>query len=59
MKIVIEDYYGNDLCSFEVPVYFAGIYADNNCSVADVDIDENGNEYIRIQLDEKETNIQG
>ena len=44
MKIVIEDYYGNDLCSFEVPVYFAGIYAENNCSVPDVDIDENGNE---------------
>tara|TARA_R100000388_G_C7101434_1_gene92279 strand:+ start:21 stop:194 length:174 start_codon:yes stop_codon:yes gene_type:complete len=51
MKIFIEDYNGNDLCSFEVPVYFAGIYAENNCSIADVDIDENGNEYIRIQLE--------
>ena len=57
MKIVIEDYFGNDLCSF-----FAGIdsrYLDDNCvgllqfkncDVADKDIDEDGNEYIRIQL---------
>ena len=58
MKIVIEDYYGNDLCS--LVVYNNHEYYDDdvaietgslkNCDIADKDIDEDGNEYIRIQL---------
>ena len=55
MKIVIEDYFGNDLCSFfaEVrPIDYLddGFKRFNNCDIADRDIDEDGNEYIRIQL---------
>ena len=67
MKIFIEDYNGNDLCSFEVPALevLYDIYEKDtmwlqrhlssnsmwNCSLADIDTDENGNEYIRIQLE--------
>jgi len=60
MRIVIEDYNGNDLCSFEVPSYEKDtrwldsmpiIIKQWNCSLADVDTDDNGNEYIRVQLD--------
>ena len=58
MKIVIEDYYGNDLCSFfaHIDSYHldntdcGGLLQFKNCDIADKDIDENGVEYIRIQL---------
>ena len=61
MRIVIEDYNGNDLCSFEVPSYEYTRWLDSmpmitkqwNCSLADVDTDDNGKEYLRIQLNEK------
>lgn len=56
MKIKIEDYYGNDICSFKV-----NTFASNNslqdigefegCSYADMDIDEYSEPYIRIQLE--------
>ena len=56
MKIKIEDYYGNDICSFKV-----NTFANNNslqdigefegCSYADMDIDEYSEPYIRIQLE--------
>ena len=59
MKIKIEDYYGNDLCSFVV--YNNNQYYDDDveieneslkdCNIADKDIDENGHEYVRIQMD--------
>ena len=56
MKIVIEDYYGNDICSFKV-----NTFANNNgvddigefegCNYADMELDEYSEPYIRIQLD--------
>ena len=56
MKIKIEDYYGNDICSFKV-----NTFANNNslqdigefegCSYADMDIDEYSEPYIGIQLE--------
>ena len=56
MKIKIEDYYGNDICSFKV-----NTFADDNglqdigefegCSYADMDTDEYSEPYIRIQLE--------
>jgi hypothetical protein len=58
MKIVIEDYNGNDLCSFKV-----NTFADNNgvddigdfkdCNYADMDVDEYSEPYIRIQLEKE------
>ena len=56
MKIKIEDYFGNDICSFVVNE------SENNnglkdvsgfvdCSYADMDIDEYSEPYIRIQLE--------
>ena len=61
MKIVIEDYFGNDLCSFFIPdeeVHPSQgirpvkpiVSRLKNCDIADKDIDEDGNEYIRVQL---------
>ncbi len=56
MKIVIEDYYGNDLCSFVI-----NPRKENNgidcvaqfidCSYADMEQDEYSEPYIRIQLE--------
>mgnify|MGYP001177833568 FL=1 len=59
MKIQIEDYYGNNICSFKV-----NTFADNNgvddigefedCNYADMEVDEYSEPYIRIQLDKKD-----
>ena len=49
MKIIIEDFNGNDLCSFKA----YKVEGFKNCNVADIDEDENGIEYIRIQIEEK------
>ena len=46
MKIIIEDYNGNDLCSFEA----LEINNFKDCNVADIDVDEKGIEYMRLQL---------
>tara|TARA_Y100001963_G_scaffold99549_1_gene137019 strand:- start:210 stop:359 length:150 start_codon:yes stop_codon:yes gene_type:complete len=46
MKVIIEDYHGNDLCSFEA----FEIKNFKNCSLADIDEDEEGIRYIRLQL---------
>ena len=48
MLIVIEDSKGNDLCSFEA----FEIRNFKNCSVADIDEDEEGIKFIRIQTEE-------
>ena len=56
MKIKIEDYFGNDICSFVVNE------SENNnglnevsdfvdCNYADMEIDEYSEPYIRIQLE--------
>jgi hypothetical protein len=56
MKIVIEDYYGNDICSFVVNesqnnngLQDISQFAD--CSYADMEVDEYSEPYIRIQLE--------
>ena len=49
MKVIVEDYNGNDLCSFEA---FA-IKNFKNCNVADIDENEEGIEYIRLQINEE------
>ena len=50
MLVIIEDYNGNDLCSFEA----FEIKDFKNCSVADIDEDEEGIKYIRLQIEEEE-----
>ena len=49
MKVIIEDFNGNDLCSFEA----FEIKDFKNCSVADIDEDEEGIKYIRLQIEEE------
>ena len=56
MKIQIEDYYGNDICSFKVNTLTnnnglqdLGDFVD--CSYADMEVDENSEPYVRIQLE--------
>jgi len=58
MKIVIEDYNGNDLCSFKVNTFADGNGVDDvgdfkDCNYADMDNDDNGESYIRIQLEKE------
>ena len=55
MKIVIEDFYGNDICSFESSGTSLKGSLENlvNCSIADIDGDDFGIDYIRIQLERK------
>jgi hypothetical protein len=62
MKIKIEDYYGNDICSFKV-----NTFADNNglqdigefidCSYADMEVDEYSEPYVRIQLENEDLTL--
>ena len=49
MKIIIEDYQGNGICSFECKEFRNPI----NCNVADIDEDEDGIHYMRIQIEEE------
>jgi hypothetical protein len=57
MKIVIEDYNGNDICSFRIPLLTnnSKFYLDmlEGCSLADIEEDEELNKCMRIQLDRK------
>lgn len=55
MKIVIEDYNGNDMCELHINTFTDICEIDNliNCDIADVDEDDDGNEYLRIQLNEQ------
>ena len=57
MRIFIEDYYGNDLCNFNINelINISQIKNLTECSIADVENDKKGN-YIRIQLDNKLNN---
>ena len=54
MKIIIEDINGNDLCSFCVmdPDYLQEkiIFSLEDCNIADVDTDDDGDKICRIQL---------
>ena len=52
-QIVIEDYNGNHLCSFEC-ITREAITKLKNCNIADIDEDEYGLQEIRIQLEEEE-----
>lgn len=55
MKIKIEDYYGNDLCELDINTFKDLSEIDNlvNCNIADVDTDEKGEQYLRIQMNTK------
>ena len=53
MKIVIEDYNGNDLCSFTVAGNIENsIVRFDGCTHADTDVDDNGETFMRIKLNE-------
>ena len=53
MKIKIEDYYGNDMCELHINTFTDLSQIDNliDCNIADVDVNEDGEEYLRIQMD--------
>ena len=58
MKIQIEDYNGNDLCSFKINTFAHGNGIDDvgdfkDCNYADMDEDDNGELYIRVQLEKE------
>lgn len=62
MKIVIEDYYGNDICSFKVNTFAKNNGVDDigdfvDCNYADMDEDENGEPYIRIQFENEDLTL--
>tara|TARA_R100001594_G_scaffold35110_1_gene64242 strand:- start:202 stop:489 length:288 start_codon:yes stop_codon:yes gene_type:complete len=50
MLVIIEDYNGNDLCSFEA----FEIKDFKNCDIADIDENEDGIKYMRLQINKKE-----
>ena len=52
MRIIIEDYNGNELCKLDINTFTDLCQIDNliGCDIADVDTDEQGNEYLRVQL---------
>ena len=52
MKVIIEDYNGNDVCSFRIPLLTNNLDMLEGCNIADIDIDEESNSYVRIQLEE-------
>jgi len=55
MIIQIEDYRGNDLCSFAIDNFSEGDIKDfKDCNYADMDEDENGDLYIRVQLEKED-----
>jgi len=62
MKIVIEDYYGNDICSFVVNetqnnngVEEVSDFTD--CNYADMEVDEYSEPYVRIQLENEDLTL--
>lgn len=62
MKIQIEDYRGNDICSFKINTFanddgIADIGDFIDCNYADMDEDENGEPYIRVQLEKEDLTI--
>jgi len=52
MRIIIEDYNGNELCKIDINTFKDLCEIDNliGCNIADVDTDEQGKEYLRVQL---------
>ena len=56
MKVIIEDYNGNDLFTFNSNEW-AKINKDVinafNCNIADIDKDEERIKYIRLQIEEE------
>jgi hypothetical protein len=58
MKIQIEDYRGNDLCSFSIDnIRGYDIKDFKDCNYADIDEDENGDLYIRVQLENEDLTL--
>ena len=61
MKIVIEDYNGNDLCEMNINLRKSILSVSQcdiedliGCDIADIDTDDNGREYLIIKLNEEE-----
>lgn len=52
MIIIVEDYNGNELCKLDINTFKDISEIENliGCDIADVDKDEQGNEYLRLQL---------
>ena len=52
MKIILEDYNGNDLCELHIDTFTDLCQIENliDCNIVDVDTDEQGNEFLRLQL---------
>jgi len=55
IKIKIEDYYGNDVCSFLVNPFdeentINAFGKFDGCDIADIDKEEDGTEVVRVQL---------
>ena len=52
MIIIVEDYNGNELCKLDINTLKDISEIENliGCDIADVDKDEQGNEYLRLQL---------
>jgi len=52
MLIIIENYNGNDLCKIDINTFKDLCEIKNliGCNIADIDTDEQGNEFIRVQL---------
>ena len=62
MKIQIEDYRGNDICSFKINTFadddsIADMGDFKDCNYADMDEDENGDLYIRVQLEKEDLTL--
>ena len=62
MKIKIEDYFGNDICSFVVNETqnnngLADISNFVDCSYADMEVDEYSEPYVRIQLENEDLTL--
>lgn len=62
MKIQIEDYFGNDICSFKVNTFtkkngLVDIGEFEDCNYADMEEDENGEPYVRIQLENEDLTL--
>lgn len=62
MKIVIEDYHGNDICSFKVNTFASNNGVDDigdfvDCNYADMEEDEFSEPFIRIQLEKKDLTL--
>jgi len=59
MRIIIEDYNGNDLCELHIDTFTDLCQIENliGCNIADVDTDEKGKDYLRVQLNKENKKV--